>query len=288
LENDPVLIVTGLSGSGKTTALHALEDAGYYCIDNLPPALLPKFLTLFERNEKVSKVAVGLDIRGIAFGQVDPTDAIMALRSTGRAIHILFLESSDPVLVRRFSETRRPHPLANNDTGLVEGIIQEREELRPLRGIATSIINTSELNVHELRRQVTDHFGAPNGQPLTLCVTSFGFKYGLPLQADYVFDARFLPNPHFDRELRPQTGRDAPVAAFLESHAETSTFLEQIQSLLEFSVPKHDKEGKSSLTIAIGCTGGKHRSVYSVIRLATHLESLGYSVRVVHRDIEHI
>ena len=288
MENDPVLIVTGLSGSGKTTALHALEDAGYYSVDNLPPALLPKFIALFERNEKISQVAVGLDIRGIAFGQVDPTDAIKALRSTGRKIHILFLESSDPVLVRRFSETRRPHPLANNDTGLVEGITQERDELRPLRDIATSIIDTSEINVHQLRRQVTDLFGAPDGQPLTLSVTSFGFKYGLPLQADYVFDARFLPNPHFVQELRPQTGRDAPVAAFLESQPETATFLNQIQSLLDFSIPKHDKEGKSTLTIAIGCTGGKHRSVYTVERLTAHLKAREYSVRVVHRDIEHI
>ena len=282
-----VILITGISGSGKSVALHALEDAGYFCVDNLPPELLRDFLRL-EYQRYTYRVAVAVDVRtASSLPQLVPL--IEQLRSEGLGIRTLFLDASTDALLRRFSETRRPHPLTSAAVGsdvsraLVEAIELERELLTELREQST-VIDTSQLRPALLRSWVRSLVGAREAS-LTLVFESFAFKHGVPLDADYVFDVRVLPNPHYIRELRPLTGRDAPVAAFLEGQPEVAEMLQQIQTFLQRWLPSFEEDQRSYLTVAIGCTGGQHRSVYSVEWLARCFQS-AYATLIRHRELD--
>ena len=279
------LVITGLSGAGKSQAIHAVEDLGYYCVDNLPVALLPHLHALHRQDEALAKVAVVVDIRERSFLTAFPR-VYGQLRATADvAPSLIFLEASAAALHRRFSETRRPHPLAP-DQPIADAIATERRKMARIRAMADEIVDTSDLTVHELRQTFLD-LARDRRQRASLVLTfeSFGFKHGLPLGADLVFDVRFLPNPHFVPELRPQTGRDAPVAAFLRRQPATAQLLKRLTSLLKFLVPQYVAEGKSYLTVAIGCTGGRHRSVYVAEALRKALAGAkGVTARVRHRD----
>lgn len=280
------LVITGLSGAGKSQAIHAVEDLGYYCVDNLPVELLPELHALHRREEALARVAVVVDIREKRLLTAFP--AVYArLRATADvAPSLIFLEASQAVLQRRFSETRRPHPIAP-DEPIADAIALERRKLGRIRAMADEIVDTSDLTVHELRQVFLD-LSRDRKQRATLVLTleSFGFKHGLPLGADLVFDVRFLPNPHFVPALRPQTGRDRPVAAFLERQAATGQLLKRLTSLLKFLLPQYIAEGKSYLTVAIGCTGGRHRSVFIAEALRRSLAGVrGVTARVRHRDV---
>jgi len=279
------VVVTGLSGSGKSTALRVLEDLGFYCVDNLPVALLARFVELWESSrEEVHRVALGIDARERLFlGGFHA--AFEEVRRAGVRLEVMYLEASDEVLVRRFSETRRPHPAAVGGN-VEEGIRREREALRELRELADRIVDTSALTVHELRAALRDMLARDEASALTVSLVSFGYKYGLPTDADLAFDCRFLPNPFFVEELRPKTGLDAAVADYVMDRDDTRTFLEHVQNLLAFTLPRYQREGKSYLTIAIGCTGGRHRSVTLVEALRSRLEAMGVRVLVRHRDVE--
>jgi UPF0042 nucleotide-binding protein len=279
------VVVTGLSGSGKSTALRVLEDLGFYCVDNLPVALLARFVELWESSrEEVHRVALGIDARERLFlGGFHA--AFEEVRRAGVRLEVMYLEASDEVLVRRFSETRRPHPAAVGGN-VEEGIRREREALRELRELADRIVDTSALTVHELRAALRDMLARDEASALTVSLVSFGYKYGLPTDADLAFDCRFLPNPFFVEDLRPKTGLDAAVADYVMDRDDTRTFLEHVQSLLAFTLPRYQREGKSYLTIAIGCTGGRHRSVTLVEALRSRLEAMGVRVLVRHRDVE--
>ena len=280
------IVLTGLSGSGKTQAIRALEDLGYFCVDNLPVALIPTFAELTLRAGEIERAAVVVDIRERSLLTSFPA-TYEALRHTpGLDPRLIFLDASDAALVRRFSETRRPHPLAEQES-VSEGIRLEREQLEPIRAMADQIIDTSDMTVHELRHAfmaASRDTGASAGPVVTFL--SFGFKHGVPLDADLVFDARFLPNPHFVAELRPHTGRDAPVREFLEQYDDYATFLARVGDLLAFLLPRYAAEGKSYVTVAIGCTGGKHRSVAIAEELKRRMANInGIRLRVRHRDI---
>jgi RNase adapter protein RapZ len=279
------VVVTGLSGSGKSTALRVLEDLGFYCVDNLPVVLLARFVELWESSrEEVHRVALGIDARERLFlGGFHA--AFEEVRRAGVRLEVMYLEASDEVLVRRFSETRRPHPAAVGGN-VEEGIRREREALRELREVADRIVDTSALTVHELRAALRDMLARDEASALTVSLVSFGYKYGLPTDADLAFDCRFLPNPFFVEELRPKTGLDAAVADYVMDRDDTRTFLEHVQNLLAFTLPRYQREGKSYLTIAIGCTGGRHRSVTLVEALRSRLEAMGVRVLVRHRDVE--
>jgi len=280
------LVITGLSGAGKSQAIHAVEDLGYYCVDNLPMELLAHLHALHRREETLARVAVVVDIREKRFPTAFP--AVYArLRATADiAPSLIFLEASPAVLHRRFSETRRPHPLAPEEP-IADAIALERRKMARIRGMADEIVDTSDLTVHELRKVFLDlSHDRRQRAALVLTFESFGFKHGLPLGADLVFDVRFLPNPHFVTALRPQTGRDRPVAAFLERQAATGQLLKRLVSLLKFLVPQYIAEGKSYLTVAIGCTGGRHRSVYIAEALRRALGGVrGVTARARHRDV---
>jgi len=282
-----VILITGISGSGKSVALHALEDAGYFCVDNLPPELLRDFLRL-EYQRFTYRVAVAVDVRtASSLPQLVPL--IEQLRSEGLGIRMLFLDASTDALLRRFSETRRPHPLTAASDGrdvsraLIEAIELERELLTELREQST-VIDTSQLRPALLRSWVRSLVGAREAS-LTLVFESFAFKHGVPLDADYVFDVRVLPNPHYIRDLRPMTGRDAPVAAYLEGQPEVAEMLQQIQTFLQRWLPAFEEDQRSYLTAAIGCTGGQHRSVYSVEWLARRFQG-AYATLVRHRELD--
>ena len=279
------VVVTGLSGSGKSTALRVLEDLGFYCVDNLPVALLARFVELWESSrEEVHRVALGIDARERLFlGGF--SEAFDEVRRAGVRLEVMYLEASDDVLVRRFSETRRPHPAAVGGT-VEDGIRREREALRELRELADRIVDTSALTVHELRATLRDMLSRADTPTLTVSLVSFGYKYGLPTDADLAFDCRFLPNPFFVDDLRAKTGLDQPVADFVMGRDDTREFLRHLYELLDFTLPRYQHEGKSYLTIAVGCTGGRHRSVTLVEALRRHLESAGIRVLVRHRDIE--
>lgn len=281
-----VVIVTGLSGSGKSTAIHVLEDLGYYCIDNLPVVLIPRFLELCESSlETLSRVALGVDIRGREFLAAFPS-VLEDLHRNGYRLQLVFLDATDDVLVRRFSETRRPHPLGG-DGGPLAGIQRERAELQELRDRADRIVDTTALTVHELRDELRGVFEAADSKGLSLLLMSFGFKFGVPNNVDIVLDARFLSNPFFVDELRDLTGLDSKVAAYVLDRDETRGFLARVEALLEYTLPLHQKEGRSYLTVAVGCTGGHHRSVALVERLAEDLRRAGgHRVQVRHRDIQ--
>lgn len=285
LRNLRMVVVTGLSGSGKSTVSRVLEDMGFYCIDNLPIALLPN---LFEKASNFlpgySKIALVMDLRDRALLRTFP-EVFRRLKEQELRPEILFLEATDEVLVRRYSQTRRTHPLA--DSGQVlEGIRQEREMLIPLRSLATRIIDTSMFNVHQLEGAVRDLFGEQTGvRRMALTFLSFGFSRGVPQEADLVIDVRFLPNPYFVEELKPLGGTEARIQDFLLGFEETREFLKKFQELLGFLVPLYEREGKAYLTVAVGCTGGKHRSVAITETLTRHFAGR-YPVQGRHRDLE--
>jgi UPF0042 nucleotide-binding protein len=284
---DEVILLTGISGSGKSVALHALEDAGYFCVDNLPPELLRDFIRL-EHERYTHRVAAAVDVRTAA-SLPALVPLIEALRHEGVRIRPIFLDASTDALVRRFSETRRPHPLTAVPPGgdvsraLIEAIELERDLLSDLREIST-VVDTSQLRPALLRSWVRSLVGAREAA-LTLVFESFAFKHGVPLDADYVFDVRVLPNPYYIRELRPLTGRDAPVAAYLENQPEAVEMLAQIQTFLQRWLPSFEDDQRSYLTVAIGCTGGQHRSVYAVEWLARRFESR-FATLVRHRELD--
>ena len=280
------MILTGLSGSGKTHAVRALEDLGYFCVDNLPTQLIPTLAELASRDDTgLEKIALVVDVRERNFLRQFPRVFEKLKASPGVKPTLIFLEASHAALVRRFSETRRPHPMAP-DRSVAEGIREEREKLNDIRSMADMIVDTSELTVHELRdifmRMSRDGRGRAE---MVVTLLSFGFKHGLPEDADLVFDVRFLPNPHFVDSLRRLTGRDRAVVRFMQKHDETGEFIKRLTSFLQFSLPQYVKEGKAYLTIAIGCTGGRHRSVMIAEALKRSLAKVpGVRLRVKHRD----
>jgi len=278
-----ILLVTGSSGSGKTTALRALEDAGYFCIDNLPVPLLGKLVELARQAGDMHRIAVVVDAREGRF-LADLPRAVATLRNGDAQVEVLFLDASDEVLIRRYSETRRRHPLAV-DASVVDGIAEERRILRELRTLADEAVDTSSLTVHELKRLIQARFGGESSE-LSVALVSFGFRYGLPPQADLVLDVRFLPNPYFVPEMRSRTGRETDVAAYVLDRQEAREFLDRAVDLIGFLLPQYRREGKSYLTIAIGCTGGKHRSVAVVRELGRRLEGEGVLLHIWDRDIE--
>jgi len=306
VKNIRVILISGLSGSGKTTAIKALEDIGFYCVDNLPILLLPKFIELCEQSGgKVSKVAVVEDIRGTASYPVweesevaqggndfleDSRRVIQNLQKEGYSIEILFLESSDPILMRRFSETRRQHPLAVGGS-IREGIRLERERLQGIRDMANQVIDTSDFNVHQLKDRIQRYVqeGLNSGQ-MTVTLLSFGYSFGIPFEADLLLDVRFLPNPYFVEELKRLKGENPKITEYVLQWEETKEFLQRVQEFIRFLLPLYIRERKTHLTIAVGCTGGRHRSIVIVNRLAEMLRDewveRGVSLSVRHRDAE--
>lgn len=280
------IVLTGLSGSGKSQAIRALEDLGYYCVDNLPVSLLPVMAALAERQTDHHRVAVVMDIREPRFVSDFPRVYRQLRTNRQLSTRLLFLEAGHAELVRRFSETRRPHPLAA-DRPVTEGLAEERASLRQIRLMADKVIDTSKLNVHELRQQLRELVsGRRQASKLVVTIQSFGFQNGPPAEADLVFDVRFLKNPHWVPTLRPLTGRDPAVAAYIRRQPNARTAIKKLASLLRWLVPLYIQEGKSYLTIAIGCTGGRHRSVYVAEALKRELKDMkGVSAKVVHRDL---
>ncbi len=280
-------IVSGLSGSGKSIALQALEDSGFYCIDNLPAVLLPHFAGLLAdmRNNAILNVAIGLDVRNRAF-LADLPQGLEALRARGIHYRIIFLEAEDSILVKRFKETRRKHPMLDHQTPLVEAIRAEKELLEPLSFDAALRIDTTRTTPHELRSQVRNFARGEDTAGLTLLFESFGYKHGTPLDADYVFDVRCLPNPYWQTELRQYTGLDDPVVRFLDKHDDVQEMFIEIRGFLEKWLPRFEREDRTYLTIAVGCTGGQHRSVYLVHRLAEYFANKGLKTQVRHRELK--
>jgi RNase adapter protein RapZ len=280
-----LIIVTGLSGSGKSIALRVLEDSGYYCIDNLPATLLPQISHHLDATNQ-HKVAISIDSRSAALEALP--NAIDMLKSSGISVQVLFLESSVETLVKRFSETRRKHPLSDNNTTLAESISHERELLGGIADLGHHI-DTSNSSANRLRNYILDFISHPHSHQsssgLTLLFTSFGFKNGLPLDADFVFDVRSLPNPHYDQVLRPLTGKDLAVQTFLEKEPEVIEMLSDIQHYFEKWLPSFDADNRSYLTVAIGCTGGQHRSVYFVEQLSAHFKLQKQKVIIRHREL---
>jgi UPF0042 nucleotide-binding protein len=281
-----ILILTGMSGAGRSTTGNALEDLGWYVVDNLPPQMLEPMADLAERSRGgVTRLAAAVDVRSRSFF-VDLREALTALRGRGLAPRVVFLDAADDVLVRRFESVRRPHPL-QGEGRILDGIVAERALLAGLKTDADIVIDTSGLNVHQLSAKVAQAFDEERGHEprLRATVMSFGFKYGIPLDADIVLDMRFLPNPHWVPELRPQTGLDAEVSDYVLSLPEAKQFLDRLVPALEPVLSGYQREGKTYVTIAIGCTGGKHRSVATAEELARRLTALGVASRTVHRDL---
>ena len=282
-----LVIITGMSGAGKTIAVQSLEDLGFFCVDNLPPVLIPKFAELIEQsNGKIGKVALVIDLRGREFFAT-LAEALRSVRENYTLTYeILFLDSTDSVLVQRYKESRRRHPLAPNGIPL-EGITQERRLLEELKGLATQSIDTSNLKPAQLKEQIIARFAGQGTHPIAINFISFGFKYGMPIDADLIFDVRFLPNPHYIDALRPNTGLDADVYDYVMKWPETQEFLTKLLDMLHFLIPQYIKEGKSQVVVGIGCTGGKHRSVSIVEYLGRVLgNSEVEDVRVSHRDFD--
>ena len=278
-----LVIITGMSGAGKTVAVQSFEDLGYFCIDNMPPTLLPTFWELVKESGKISRIALVIDLRSRDF--FNEVDSLIATLDNTQLVttRIIFLDSSDSVLVSRYKETRRNHPLAP-DGRVSEGIARERELLMDLRTRAQIIIDTSDISPRQLRERLIKDFATKDYQTFHVEVMSFGFKYGVPIDADIIWDVRFLPNPHYIPELRPQTGMDAPVYDYVMKQPATQAVYSKLIDVIEFCLPGYKKEGKSSVTIAIGCTGGKHRSVAIAERIANHLKTDNYAVNISHRD----
>jgi UPF0042 nucleotide-binding protein len=278
-----VVVVTGLSGAGKSVAIKSFEDIGFYCVDNLPIALIPTFADLIVQS-KIERVVLGIDVRERDFF-TGLFEMIEELQVDGHQVEILFLEAKEEVLVRRYSETRRRHPLVT-DGSVPAGISLERQRLEELRQCATRILDTSDFTVHELREFIQTTYSAPDDMGhLQILVLSFGFKFGVPYNTDLVFDVRFLPNPHFDPELRAYTGRDPRIVQYVLDDPVSKKFLAYLHEFLAMLMPLYYKEGKSYLTISIGCTGGKHRSVVTAEEVGHYLRQLGYRVACHHRDL---
>lgn len=280
------VIVTGMSGAGKTSVLKFLEDINFFCVDNLPPALLPKFAELcYEQEGEIERVALGIDIRG---GKLfnDLFEVLSSLQDRGYEYEILFLDASDEMLIKRYKETRRSHPLSRNGS-IEEGIHKEREMLKDVKARATYIIDTSQILTRQLKEQINRIFVENQSyENLMITIRSFGFKYGIPTDSDLVFDVRFLPNPFYIQELKEMTGNDEPVSSYVMSFAESQTFLKKLVDLVEFLIPLYIKEGKNNLVISIGCTGGKHRSVTLANALYAALDKDKHTLLLKHHDIE--
>jgi RNase adapter protein RapZ len=279
-----VTVITGMSGAGRATSANVLEDLGFFVIDNLPPALIGKVAELARGGSSPQRYGFGVDVRSGSF-VADLDEALAELRAIGARTRVLFLEASDDALIRRFDASRRPHPLADAER-LLEGIQKERALLEELKGRADVVIDTSMLNVHELRDRLVAIFAAdPTATSLQVDIVSFGFKHGLPLDADLVFDVRFLPNPHWVDELRPLDGRDEPVRDYVMRQDDAKAYLTELQRLFELTLPAYEREGKAYLSIAVGCTGGRHRSVAMAEALGAVLGELGYHPHIRHRDV---
>jgi RNase adapter protein RapZ len=280
-----LVVITGLSGSGKGSVLKAFEDLGFYCVDNLPLDLIPKFADLcHEPGSHIQRAAVVVDIReGEVLSRLPAV--YQSLHREGMKLSLVFLEASDKVLIRRFEETRRPHPLSR-DLPVREGIRLERMLLKPMRQLADAVIDTSSMNVHELRESIQLRFGGRKARKTMLVsVISFGYSFGVPADADLVFDVRFLPNPNYVTRLKSKTGKDRAVVRFMDSYPQTKEFVHRLMDLLLYLLPQFIREGKSYLTIALGCTGGRHRSVALAERVADLLAAEGYKTKLAHRDI---
>jgi len=279
-----ILVITGLSGSGKTHVARALEDVGWFCVDNLPSAMIPTFADLVASQAELQRSALVIDIREPEFLKEFPR-VVRQLRARGVALSLLFLEAAERTLARRYSETRRPHPLAVNQP-VLEGIREERELLKPIRKVADLVLDTSDYTVHQLRDYVREHYDVRHqAPPIVLSVMSFGYKYGVPAEADLVFDCRFLPNPNFVPALKPLTGGHAPVIRYMKRQADTEGFLRHLRSFLSYVLPRYVKEGKTYLTVAFGCTGGRHRSVMIANAIGQWLGGKRLPVKVRHRDV---
>lgn len=281
-----LVVLSGPSGSGKSTAIKALEDSGFFCVDNMPVALLPKFMELLNQSGETAKAAAVVDVRERKFLN-EFTPVIGALKDAGYLVELVYLEASDETLVRRFSETRRRHPLAGAQSPL-DGVIKERELLKEVKAHADKVVDTSGFNVHELRELIKDYFSGPVAeQKMTVTLVSFGFRHGIPTEADIIVDIRFLPNPYFVDALKGFDGSAPDVRDYVLASPETREFLRRFGDFLSYLIPLYRKEGKSYLTIAVGCTGGRHRSVVVVDALANELQMAAVTVRIKHRDMMH-
>jgi UPF0042 nucleotide-binding protein len=280
-------IISGLSGSGKSVALHTLEDEGYYCVDNLPVFLLPAFASelVSRRDKRFELVAISIDARNAPDEFESIARLLQPLKTRNIRYEVIFLEAQDETLIKRFSETRRRHPLTGGARPLAEAISYERELMAPFLRVADLRIDTSQTTLHELRHLIRSRITERLGTKISLLLQSFGFKQGVPRDADFVYDARCLPNPHWQPALRQLTGKDAPVQAYLEESADVQRYKEDLIRFLEQWIPRFETEGRSYLTIAIGCTGGQHRSVYLVEQLAAHFRTCGRQIQTRHRDL---
>ncbi|MGH9815894.1 MAG: RNase adapter RapZ [Candidatus Acidiferrales bacterium] len=278
-----LVLLTGLSGSGKGSVLKTFEDLGFHCVDNLPVELIPHFSELYSENGVAQRAALLVDAR--EGRQLRKLPAIYKRLRRDHPATLVFVEASEDALIRRFSETRRPHPMGSR-VSVRDGIRREQNLMAPIRELADAIIDTTKFNVHELRRFIVDRFDDPKARPMLVSTVSFGYRFGVPNDADLVFDVRFLPNPHFVRRLRPYDGRHARVKRYVRSFKQTGEFLRRVQGLLMYLLPHYIHEGKSYLTVAFGCTGGRHRSVMMAEVIAQALARHGYETKVVHRDVE--
>ena len=280
------VIVTGLSGAGKTQAIRSLEDIGYFCVDNLPPTLIPKFAeACFQSDVKIEKIALVIDIRGGLFFD-DVFESLNYIKSQNYGYEILYLEASDEVLIKRYKESRRKHPLSPEGR-VLDGILLEKTKLKAVRDISNNIIDTTNLSARELRENIEKIY-AEEGQlesRLSISILSFGFKYGIPVDSDLVMDVRFLPNPFYIKDLKPKSGKDKDVSDYVFSFKQTTDFVDKYEDLLEFLIPNYLKEGKKQLIVSIGCTGGRHRSVAIAEELYKRLSNNGHIVNIYHRDI---
>lgn len=278
-----IIIVSGRSGAGKSVALRALEDIGYYCIDNIPLDLLPQLTNILSANHRA--VAISLDIRNLSTSS-QSLESLLSQVQQDHQVKIIFLDTERSVLIRRYSDSRRLHPLSVQDLSLEAAIEEEQRYLEPLIQYANLIVDTTHLSTHELAERLRQFLCGSSDKDLKIVFQSFGFKYGLPLDADYVFDVRFLPNPHWNPELRPLTGLDEPVASFLSKHNEVNNFIYLTRNYIETWLPMLEQNNRSYLTVAIGCTGGKHRSVYITEQLANYFQAKGKNIQIQHKSLE--
>jgi RNase adapter protein RapZ len=283
-----LIIVSGMSGSGKSVALNTFEDLGFYCVDNLPAEMLPEFVRSVARDDGApSKLAVGIDVRNRHTDLSNIPEWLSAVGALGLDPRLVFFDTADAILLKRYADTRRRHPLSHLGLALADAISLERQVLKPLRQIADAVIDTSHLNVHQLRRQVITDFGLTTDDSLSLLFESFAYKRGVPADADFVFDARVLPNPHWNPELRPLSGRDETVREFLDVQSDVNAYVVQVQQFLDTWLPRLRSDTRSYVTIAFGCTGGRHRSVYLAERLAEHCRARDWGeVAVYHRELD--
>jgi UPF0042 nucleotide-binding protein len=283
MKDERFLIITGLSGSGKTIVSRFLEDMGYYCIDNLPAKLIPTFVELWRRREvEIEKVALVVDIREAGFKTKFPE--VLKRIKEKISPHLIFLDASDETLVKRFSESRRPHPMKKKKS-ILDSVQLERKSLAGIKAMADEVIDTSSLNISQLKKLLANRFSKRKEQRLKIMIVSFGYKYGIPLDSDLVFDTRFLPNPFYIDELRARSGRNKKVRKFVLEKKETKKFMDKLYRFVDYLMPKFIEEGKSSLAISVGCTGGRHRAVILAEQLKQHLKRKGYDVQVYHRDL---